>query len=190
VNNEENSMAIIAKFDGRCTKCGGHIYAGKPCEWVRGVGVSHTGTCPRPDYWVDDAGRANTGPEPGIDDEARANSGPVNGNGNGRVAVTMGVFRRDGRIYVVKPNKEKTRCYAKEIIESPPRMTEAGEVVDFETVYRPGLVYNLQESDRWPLADAAKFLTKYARCIVCGRHLKAAKSVATSIGPVCSKYFG
>lgn len=179
-------MAIKAKFDGRCTKCGGHISAGETCDWTRGVGVSHVGPCPeRGDYWVDDAGRANTGPEPGIEAEGRAN-----GNGNTAVAVTMGVFRKAGRIYVVKPNKEKTRCYAKEIIESAPRMTEAGAVVDFESVYRSGMVYNLTEADRWPLAEAAEFLTKYARCIVCGRHLKAAKSVATSIGPICSKYFG
>jgi len=153
-------MTIQSKFSSRCTKCSGFIGKGETCEWERGAGVSHT-TCP-----------------------------PQETNGNGHVSVTMGVFRKDGRIYVVKPNKEKTRFYAKEIVESPARITEAGSEVDFESVYRPGVIYNLQESDRWPLAEAANFLTKYARCIVCGRHLKAAKSVATSIGPVCSKYFG
>jgi hypothetical protein len=102
----------------------------------------------------------------------------------------MGVFRKaDGRIFVVKPNREKTKLYAKEIIESAPRMTEAGEVVDFETVYRPGAIYDLNESERWDLAEAQNFLTRYARCIVCGAHLKAAKSVAGAIGPVCAKYF-
>jgi hypothetical protein len=106
-----------------------------------------------------------------------------------QVTVTMGVFRKDGRIYVVKPNKEKTRVYAKEIIESPARMTENGEVVDFETRYAAGVVFTLTEADRWDLADAKDFLTKFARCIVCGRHLKAAKSVESSIGPVCAKYF-
>jgi NADH pyrophosphatase NudC (nudix superfamily) len=105
------------------------------------------------------------------------------------VTVQMGVFRKNGRIYVVKPNKEKTRVYAKEIIESPPRITEAGAVVDFESVYRAGAVYDLSESDRWQLADAREFLTKYARCIVCGAHLKSAKSVAGAIGPVCARYF-
>lgn len=153
-------MAITAKFSGRCTKCSGFIGKGETCEWERGVGVSHT-ECPPPET-----------------------------NGNGQVTVTMGVFRKANRIFVVKPNKEKTRVYAKEIIESPARMTEAGAVVDFETVYRPGAIYNLTEADRWPLAEAAEFLTQYARCIVCGRHLKAANSVAKSIGPICSKYFG
>jgi hypothetical protein len=101
----------------------------------------------------------------------------------------MGVFRKDGKVYVVKPNKEKSRVYAKEIVESPARMTEAGEVVEFEAVYRPGAIYTLTEADRMELADAHEFLTKYARCIVCHRHLKAATSVANSIGPVCAKYF-
>jgi hypothetical protein len=105
------------------------------------------------------------------------------------VTVEMGVFLKDGHIYVVKPNKDRTRVYAKEIIPSAPRMTEAGEVVDFETVYRPGVVYQLTEEDRWDFEEARKLLTKYARCIVCGAHLKAAKSVAGAIGPVCAKYF-
>jgi hypothetical protein len=101
----------------------------------------------------------------------------------------MGVFKKDGRIYVVKPNREKTRVYAKEIVESPARMTENGSVVDFEAIYRPGVVFNLTESDRWDLADAKDFLTKFSKCIVCGRSLKAAKSVASAIGPICAKYF-
>jgi hypothetical protein len=101
----------------------------------------------------------------------------------------MGVFKKDGRIYVVKPNRDKTRVYAKEIVESPARMTENGEVVDFEAVYAPGVVFKLTEADRLNLEDAKDWLTKFARCIVCGRNLKAAKSVAAAIGPVCAKYF-
>jgi len=126
--------------------------------------------------WTRGAGITHVGACP-------ANEAPKN------VAVGVGVFRKDGRVYVVKPNQEKTRFYAKEIVESPARMTESGLVVDFETVYRPGKVYDLTENDRWNLADARDFLTKFARCIVCGRHLKAAKSVGGAIGPVCAKYF-
>lgn len=108
---------------------------------------------------------------------------------NAQPSVTMGVFKKDGHIYVVKPNKDKTRVYAKEIVESPARMTESGLQVDFETRYAPGVVFKLTEADRWALADAKDFLTKFSRCIVCGRHLKAAKSVERSIGPVCAGYF-
>lgn len=165
-------MILTAKFDGRCRECGGVVRGGEQCEWERGEGVKHL-RCPE------------------VIQATVPRNNHANGNGDSpKVTVTMGVFRKDGRIYVVKPNKEKTRCYAKEIIASPPRMTEAGEVVDFESVYRAGVVYNLTEADRWPLAEAAEFLTQYSRCIVCGRHLKAAASVARSIGPICAGYFG
>jgi hypothetical protein len=155
-----NEKTITAKFSGKCTKCHGVVPSGTQCVWAAGAGVRHV-KCP----------------------EVQTQQP------NAAVTVQMGVFKKDGRIYVVKPNREKTRVYAKEIIESPARMTENGEVADFETVYAPGVVYKLTESDRWDLADAKDFLTKFARCIVCGRHLKAAKSVAGSIGPVCAKYF-
>jgi len=152
---------IVSKYHGRCRQCGGHIGAGDRCLWSRGNGIQHV-VCPKQG-------------QPKVAQ---------------RVTVGMGVFRKDGHIYVVKPNKDKTRCYAKEIVESPPRLTENGTQVDFETVYRPGVIFTLTEDDRWALADAKDFLTRYSRCIVCGAHLKAAKSVAGAIGPVCAKYFG
>ena len=167
MNNE--SKIITAKFSGKCTSCKGIIPSGTQCRWERGAGVRHL-NCDN------------------ISNEFAQASAPK-AQQDKQVAVTMGVFRKDGRIYVVKPNKEKTRVYAKEIVESPARMTENGEVVDFETRYAPGVVFSLTESDRWDLADAKDFLTRFAKCIVCGRHLKAAKSVESSIGPVCSKYF-
>jgi hypothetical protein len=155
------SITITSKFNGKCKSCGGLVAAGSQCKWTKGAGVRHV-VCPVQS---------------------------TNGSKEQNVTVTMGVFRKDGKVYVVKPNREKTRCYAKEIVESPARMTENGEVVDFEAIYRPGMIYNLSESDRWNLADAADFLTKYSKCIVCNRGLKAAKSVAAAIGPVCAKYF-
>lgn len=154
-------MTITSKFESKCNACGGCIHVGDKCEWERGQkGVRHSGPCPEQQQ-----------------EKKRETS------------VQMGVFRKDGHIYVVKPNKEKTRVYAKEIVESAPRMTETGEVVDFESVYRPGVVFTLTENDRWDLVEAQSLLTKYARCIVCGAHLKAAKSVAGAIGPICAKYF-
>ena len=168
---------ITAKFTSRCIKCGTNVISGTRCNWGAGVGVSHI-ACPA--RLVDHQNADGTW---GAHDEVRK---PQQ---NGQVAVTMGVFKKDGKVYVVKPNKDKTRVYAKEIVESPARMTESGLQVDFEAVYRPGIVYSLTEADRMELADAQDFLTKYARCIVCGRHLKAAKSVARAIGPVCAGYF-
>jgi Family of unknown function (DUF6011) len=165
-------MQITNKYNGRCTKCGGLIRPGEKCEWIQGEGIHHIGSCPQ------QAPKHDSAPTP-----------RWHNDNNNTVTVTMGVFKKDGRIYVVKPNRSKTRVYAKEIVESPARMTESGQEVDFETVYRPGAIYTLTEADRWDIADAQDFLTKFARCIVCNRSLKAAKSVASAIGPVCRKYF-
>lgn len=164
MTNEEK--IITAKFSGKCTKCWNVIPSGTKCVWTRGAGVRHV-ECP-----VDQTGAAVP--------QVKADKA---------VTVTMGVFKKDGRIYVVKPNKDRTRVYAKEIVESPARMTENGAVAEFESVYVKGVVFNLTEADRWDMADAKDFLTKFSKCIVCGRHLKAAKSVAGAIGPVCAKYF-
>jgi hypothetical protein len=158
---------ITAKYSGKCIDCGGVVLSGTQCSWAQGEGVRHL-KCPAAEV---------------------ASNNSVPATSNGTVSVTMGVFKKDGRIYVVKPNRERTRVYAKEIVESPARMTENGLVADFTTVYSPGIVFKLTEADRWQLADAKDFLTRFAKCIVCGRHLKAAKSVAGSIGPVCAKYF-
>jgi hypothetical protein len=165
----DTSKKITAKFSGKCTNCHGVVLSGTQCFWDKGAGVRHI-SC---DNSVPHMSPTNT----------------VAQSDSKQVTVTMGVFKKDGRIYVVKPNREKTRVYAKEIVESPARMTENGSVVDFEAIYRPGVVFNLTESDRWDLADAKDFLTKFSKCIVCGRSLKAAKSVASAIGPVCAKYF-
>jgi hypothetical protein len=171
---------ITAKFTGRCTTCRNPVASGTRCNWESGKGVSHI-VCPKTfSNYQENRNAADFISEGGL---------PPVSEPQKKVTVTMGVFKKDGRIYVVKPNKEKTRVYAKEIVESPARMTENGAIVDFETRYAPGIVFKLTEADRWDLADAKDFLTKFSRCIVCGRHLKAAKSVERSIGPVCAGYF-
>lgn len=168
--NTNESIKITARFSGKCTRCHGLVPKGSRCIWVKGYGVRHVSCTPN---------SVSETPAP-------AKNGWTE---HKEVTVTMGVFKKDGRIYVVKPNRDKTRVYAKEIVESPARMTENGAVVDFEARYAPGVVFKLTEDDRWDLADAKDFLTKFSKCIVCGRSLKAAKSVAQAIGPVCAKYF-
>jgi hypothetical protein len=172
---------ITAKYTGKCSRCGGTIPSGTTCTWAQGEGIRHINCTVTAVAKHNDVEREILNAEIANVVEAQRNEKSV--------SVTMGVFKKDGRIYVVKPNKEKTRVYAKEIVESPARMTESGMKVDFEARYAPGIVFKLTEADRWDLADAKDFLTKFARCIVCGRHLKAAKSVERSIGPVCAGYF-
>lgn len=110
----------------------------------------------------------------------------------GAPAVTQpGVYKMDGVIYVVKPNKEKTGLYAKRIRElNSTRLTEAGTVVEIEFDYMPGAVYDLKPEHKMPLDEAKQYTIRYGRCIVCGRELKKAESVERGIGPICAGYFG
>lgn len=107
-------------------------------------------------------------------------------------AVTQpGVYEKDGVIYVVKFNKEKTALYAKQIRElNSTRITEAGTVVEIEFDYAAGAIYKLAPEDKMPLERAKEYTIRYGRCIVCGRDLKKAESVERGIGPVCIKSFG
>jgi len=171
---------ITAKFTGKCVRCGGVIPSGTQCTWAASEGIRHINCTATRVAQYNSAADYQTAADHALGEQPAPRKQP---------SVTMGVFKKDGKVYVVKPNRDKTRVYAKEIVESPARMTESGLQVDFEAVYRPGIVFALTEADRMDLADASDFLTKYARCIVCGRHLKAAKSVARAIGPVCAGYF-
>lgn len=104
--------------------------------------------------------------------------------------VEPGVYRRDGEVYVVKENREKTRVYAKRLIQSAPRVLDATEEIvkaDFE--YDRGAIFTLEPDDQLTLEDAREYLVRYTHCMVCGRPLKAARSVLDSIGPVCRGMF-
>lgn len=105
-------------------------------------------------------------------------------------SLTAGVYETGEGVFVVKPNRAKTRMYAKRLIEiGGQRLTEAGTVVEIEFEYAPGAIYRLTEADRMPLEKAKELTIRYGRCIVCGRRLKAAQSVERGIGPVCIKSF-
>lgn len=122
--------------------------------------------------------------------------------------LVPGVYKLEGEIYVVKGNRDyiswrkfcrehgesprpsEARLYAKRLVESARRITESGTEIPFTLEYAKGVIYDLALSDRMPLAEAEELSTRYAKCIVCERTLKAAKSVRASIGPVCIKMFG
>lgn len=105
--------------------------------------------------------------------------------------VDPGVYELpSGEIYVVKANQEGTRCYAKRLIEtSSPRLTDNGQLVTFDFVYERGAIWKIKPENRMHIDRAKDLMIRYARCIVCGRHLKVAESVERGIGPVCIKYF-
>jgi hypothetical protein len=150
------------RYAGTCSTCGQHVPAEQGnLDRIDGTWkVRHRGDCPTPA-----ATRTIT-------------------------ATTVGVYRHHGAIYVVKPSRtNKGRVYACELVESPPRITEAGTVIPFELQFRPGVIYDLTEAERMPLAEAKEITVRYGRRFVCGTALKAAKSVDRGIGPVCAKYF-
>jgi hypothetical protein len=113
-------------------------------------------------------------------------------NGNGQITVTApGVYELPtGEIYIVKPNKEKTRLYAKRLVEAPSeRLTETGQVVDFDFEYEKGAIFRIHPEHQMSFERAKELMIRYGKCIVCGRRLKRAESVERGIGPVCIKYF-
>jgi hypothetical protein len=118
---------------------------------------------------------------------------PVNNQGKpleSEVAVTEpGVYERAGQVYVVQFNRQKTRLYAKRLVESAPRLTETGTHVDFDFEYAKGAIYSLRPEDLMPLERAKELIVRYGRCIRCGARLQAATSVERGIGPVCIRYF-
>jgi len=105
--------------------------------------------------------------------------------------VKPGVYELNGDVYVVKQNKAKTNVDAKKHVElnTARRLTDAGEVVDFDLVYSPGVVRKLREEHRMTLARAEELGIRYGKCLNCRRTLRAAKSVKQAYGPVCFKAF-
>lgn len=96
----------------------------------------------------------------------------------------------DGTIVQVKPNKAKTRVYAKRWVSiNGERLTLSDEHVKGEWDYEPGLVNKVKPEYRMTLEQARRFILVYGQCCRCGRKLKAAKSVEAGIGPVCANYF-
>ncbi len=104
--------------------------------------------------------------------------------------LTPGVYDVDGHVYVVKPNREKTRLYAKRLVEiNSERLNEHDDLVKIEFVYEPGAIFNIKPDQKMPLERAKALTIRYGRCIVCNKPLKAGKSVERGIGPVCIKSF-
>lgn len=104
--------------------------------------------------------------------------------------LTPGVYDVKGHVYVVKPNKEKTRLYAKRLVEiASDRLNANGDMVQIEFVYEAGAIFDIKPEHKMSYDDAKILTIRYGRCIVCGRVLSAGKSVEQGIGPVCRKLF-
>lgn len=103
-----------------------------------------------------------------------------------------GVYKlSDGRIYVVRLNRDKTKLQAKRLIEtSSDRLTEDGKLVRYELKFDGVQLKEIGAEDLMDFKEAKELIIRYGRCIYCGHGLKVAKSVERGIGPVCFKAFG
>ena len=97
----------------------------------------------------------------------------------------------NGDVIKVQQNRAKTNVYAKVAVAfGGERLNLLGEVVKWEWQYAAGLIQHVTPAMRMTKEQAEEYSLKYSKCMCCGRQLKAAKSVAAGIGPVCIKMFG
>jgi len=100
-----------------------------------------------------------------------------------------GAYRHDGTIFIVQLNRDKTRLYAKRLVEiGGRRLNAADEVVKIDFDYAPGMLNRLDPDERMTWEEAKPFIIRYGMCLF-GHPLKDAKSVELGIGPVCRKMF-
>ena len=106
--------------------------------------------------------------------------------------LPIGVYRRNGEIFVVKLNRAKTNKYVSRLVEltgSARRLNAEDQHVPIEFEYAPGLLAQLRPQDQMTLEEAKPYILRYGRCLFCGQFLRAAKSVERSVGPVCIKRY-
>lgn len=106
--------------------------------------------------------------------------------------LKVGVYQRNGEIFVVKLNRAKTNKYVTRLIEltgSAERLNVEDDRVKIDFVYAPGMLAKLRPEDQMTIEAAKPFIIRYGRCLFCGQFLKAAKSVERAVGPVCYKRY-
>lgn len=169
---------IVAKFASVCRNCQGPIAIGEAVLWAPGVPAVHV-ACP-----VVEA--------PVVSPEAQAVAALSALRGKLEVE-DAGVYKLlDGTVVKVQANREKTRVYAKRLVERKgiDRLTEDAGHVHADYVYEAGLIAQVErEGVKLSLEEAKALSIRYAFCIRCGRHLVDGKSVEQGMGPVCITYF-
>lgn len=167
---------MTAKFPGTCRKCNARFPAGEQIQWSPETGATHADQCPA---------LPQTG-EPGFDRATRV--WPTKDKDQ-PAELLPGVYEVGNDIYVVRLTRDKQRTYASKLVElnTGRRLTETGWIVPIDFEYAKGAIYDILPEHRMSLDRAKELTIRYGRCIVCTRHLKAAKSVEQGMGPVCIK---
>jgi hypothetical protein len=79
-----------------------------------------------------------------------------------------------GIIYKVQASRETGRLYAKHL-----------DVAERKFEFEAGAMRHLTAEMRMTVEEAKAFGVEYGFCVVCGKFLTDARSVAQGIGPVC-----
>ena len=104
-------------------------------------------------------------------------------------ATDEGVYMLGDEVVKMKRSKAG-RLYAMRLVEiGGSRLTEMGEVVNFEWQYSPDLTRQVSKEHKMTLDQAKALGIRYGRCMRCGRRLKDAASVDRAMGPVCVASF-
>lgn len=105
--------------------------------------------------------------------------------------LTPGMYvAPNGEIVKVQPTQDKKRLYAKVMVSiSGERLTVGGDVVNWDWLYAPGLINEIQPSWKMDADQAHALGIRSGRCLWCKKALKDATSVSLAMGPTCRKMF-
>jgi uncharacterized protein DUF6011 len=106
----------------------------------------------------------------------------------GTQVTEPGLYEHGDLVYKVQYNKSKTNLYAMVLdttMTEARRLTEAGTTIKATYTYDKGAIFKISAEHRITGERASELSFVFSNCLVCGRKLTDAQSVARSIGPVC-----
>jgi predicted RNA-binding Zn-ribbon protein involved in translation (DUF1610 family) len=115
------------------------------------------------------------------------------GGGQGGEAAEPGVYRKHGRVFVVREFHDDGRKvrYAREIVARAggqgDRLDAYGQQVRYQEQKASRMQYQLGPADLLPMEEFARLGIQTGTCVACGARLEVAESVAAGYGPVCGR---
>lgn len=102
---------------------------------------------------------------------------------------TEGLYRLNGDIIKVQPNRDKTGLYAKvwRAYDTPEETRRGLKFGEFEFV--SGLINRMSGAERLTRDEAAEFGHAHHFCMMCGIELTKQESIDRGIGPICAGKF-
>ena len=122
---------------------------------------------------------------------------PSEGQRQDGSAAGVGVYRHDGELFVVREftpqGESRIVRYCRKIVTltdgQGDRLNQDGEHIRTEEEKAPRMQFTLTDDELLSVEDVEKLSVQFSYCLICGKHLRVAKSVETGIGPVCRKNY-